>query len=269
MVPAMNSKDTGELYHERLIGMLERLWGDGWLSPGGPEEIERLLDGMDLLGKSVLDIGCGAGGVDVLLVKTHGAVYVTGIDVEDTVLEHARRRAHRAGVDGSVGFVKVVPGPLPFPPASFDVVFSKDSIIHIPDKHGLMLEVFRVLKSGGWFVASDWLIGHDDTPTPEMQAYIEAEGLDFGMASPLRYQEAMMAAGFANISLTSRNAWYRQRARDELALLKGELRNEASATFGHEFVDHNIGIWEHMLPVLDTGEHHPTHMRARKPVSST
>ena len=46
----------------------------------------RLLEGMDLTGKSVMDIGCGAGGIDVLLVGTHGAGYVTGIDVEDTVL---------------------------------------------------------------------------------------------------------------------------------------------------------------------------------------
>ena len=48
-----------------------------------------------------------------------------------------------------------------FRPPRFDIVFSKDSIVHIPDKHALMAEVFRVLKPGGRFVASDWLIGHD------------------------------------------------------------------------------------------------------------
>jgi phosphoethanolamine N-methyltransferase len=30
-----------------------------------------------------------------------------------------------------------VPGPLPFESASFDVVFSKDAIVHIPDKAAL------------------------------------------------------------------------------------------------------------------------------------
>ena len=55
----------------------------------------------------------------------------------------------------------------------------------------LMRDVFRVLKPGGWFVASDWLIGHDHEPSPEMKAYIASEGLDFGMASPLRYADAM------------------------------------------------------------------------------
>ncbi len=81
---------------------------------------------MDLKGESILiDIGCGAGGIDVLLVGTHGAGYVTGIDVEDTVLAHARERTEKAGLAAQIGLVKVVPGPLAFPPQTFDIVFGK------------------------------------------------------------------------------------------------------------------------------------------------
>jgi ubiquinone/menaquinone biosynthesis C-methylase UbiE len=258
---------TTELYHEKLIGMLERVWGDGWLSPGGPGEIARLLEGLDLRGKSVLDIGCGAGGIDVLLVEAHGALYVTGIDVEDGVLAHARERVAMAGLADRIGVLKVVPGPLPFPPQTFDIAFSKDSIVHIPDKHALMRDVFRVLKPGGWFVASDWLIGHDNEPSPAMKAYIASEGLDFGMASPSRYADAMKSAGFEMVETRSRNAWYRDKAREELALMKGPLYAEAADKLGREFVDHNIAIWSNMLPVLESGEHCPTHVRARKPKS--
>jgi phosphoethanolamine N-methyltransferase len=98
-----------------------------------------------------------------------------------------------------------------------------------------------------------------------MKAYIASEGLDFGMASPLRYADAMKAAGFENIRTESRNAWYRDRAREELALLKGPLYEEAAQRLGRDFVDHNIEIWSNMLPVLESGEHCPTHLRARKP----
>lgn len=263
----METPAAGEFYHQKLIGMLERVWGDGWLSPGGPGEIARLLEGLDLREKSVLDIGCGAGGVDVLLAETHGALYVTGIDVEDTVLAHARERVARAGLSGRIGVLKVVPGPLPFPPQTFDIVFSKDSIVHIPDKHALMRDVFRVLKPGVWFVASDWLIGHENEPSPAMQAYIASEGLDFGMASPSRYADAMKSAGFEMVETRSRNAWYRDKSREELALMKGPLYAEAAGKLGREFVDHNIEIWSNMLPVLESGEHCPTHLRAWKPES--
>ena len=261
----MNVNESAELYHDQMIGMLERVWGDGWLSPGGPAEVARLLEGMDLKGRSVLDIGCGAGGIDTLLVGIHGAAYVTGIDVEDTVLTHARQRAEKAGLSARIGLLKVVPGPLPFPPQIFDIVFSKDSIVHIPDKHSLMRDVFRVLKPGGWFVASDWLIGHDNEPSPKMKAYIASEGLDFGMASPLRYADAMASAGFERVETRSRNAWYRDRAREELALMKGTLHAEAVEKLGRDFVDHNIEIWSNMLPVLESGEHCPTHLRGWKP----
>ena len=93
----------------------------------------------------------------------------------------------RMGWRDRIGLIKVAPGPLPFPPGSFDVVFSKDSIVHIPDKHALMAEVFRVLKPGGRFLASDWLIGTEGAPSALMADYIAAEGLDFGMATPARY----------------------------------------------------------------------------------
>ncbi len=226
----------------------------------------RILKGHDIAQASVLDIGCGAGGVDIALVSDHGAGHVVGIDVEDPVLTRARELVALAGLTNSIGLVKVVPGPLPFPPETFDLVFSKDSIVHIPDKHALMAEVFRVLKPGGWFLASDWLIG-TETVSALMAAYIAAEGLDFGMATPVRYEEAIEAAGFENASSTSRNAWYRLQAREELARLEGEDGACASQIVGQDFVDANIEIWRRMIPVLDKGEHCPTHLAARKPIN--
>ncbi len=257
--------EGGELYHARMIDMLAAIWGEGFLSPGGPDEIARLVAGADFSGKSVLDIGCGAGGIDIALVRNHGAGFVCGIDVEDGVLTHARALIAREGLTERIGCLKVAPGPLPFPPGTFDIVFSKDSIVHIPDKHALMAEVFRVLKPGGWFVASDWLIGHDGAPSPQMADYIKSEGLDFGMASPARYRDAMEKAGFEQVDVTSRNAWYREVAKTELERLKGPVGAAAAKIVGQDFVDENIGIWTRMVPVLASGEHCPTHLRARKP----
>ena len=74
----MGSTIGGELYHPQLIAMLERLWGEGWLSPGGADEVARLLGDFPLAGKTVLDIGSGAGGVDILLAGRYGAGFVLG-----------------------------------------------------------------------------------------------------------------------------------------------------------------------------------------------
>lgn len=255
---------SGDHYPPRLIAMLESLWGEGFLSPGGPDEVARIVEGHDLSGAAVLDIGCGAGGIDVALVARHGAGHVCGLDVEDAVLERARALVADRGLGARIGCLKAAPGPLPFPPGTFDVVFSKDSIVHIPDKSALMAEVFRVLKPGGRFLASDWLIG-TETVSPAMAEYIAAEGLDFGMATPARYREAMAAAGFTDLALRSRNDWYRAEARAELARLQGDAGARAAARVGAGFVAQNIAIWQRMIPVLDSGEHCPTHLAARKP----
>jgi ubiquinone/menaquinone biosynthesis C-methylase UbiE len=258
---------AGELYSRQMLDMLQLVWGEGFLSPGGTDEVARLIGTVDLHGLAVLDIGCGAGGIDIALVRAHGAGSVIAIDVEDTVVGSARELIAREGLGACINVVKVAPGPLPFPSGAFDVVFSKDSIVHIADKHALMAEVFRVLKPGGRFMASDWLIGHDHAPSPEMAAYIAAEGLEFGMASPGRYRDAMRSAGFIDVSTDSRNAWYREVAKQELDRLRGPLGAAAARIVGQEFVDQNILIWSRMIPVLESGEHCPTHLRARRPLA--
>ncbi|MFX0544436.1 methyltransferase domain-containing protein [Roseovarius sp. S1116L3] len=251
------------LYDKGHISFLEMLWGEGYLSPGGPEEVARVLEGLDLSGKRVLDIGCGSGAITLSLARDHGATHVTGIDVEDDVAAAARARIAAAGAGGAVTIDKVVPGPFPYEDGAFDVVFSKDSIIHIPDKDALAREAFRVLAPGGWFAASDWMIS-GDTPTQQMADYLVLEDLDFAMASPARYRAALEGAGFEDVRLINRNAWYLDVARDELSLL--EARRDALAdAHGAAFIDHSIVTWRAMIGVLETGEHCPHHIRARKP----
>lgn len=252
-------------YDDTAIRFLEALWGEGYLSPGGPEEVDRVVEGLSLAGKKILDIGCGAGGIALHLVEKHDAAHVTGFDVEAPVLGVARGRAEKRGLSDRVDFVQAPPGPLPFGDAVFDVVFSKDALLHVPDKQALFAEIFRVLKPGGVFAASNWMIGHDGEPSPEMQAYVAAEGLSFAMRSPAHYRQAMEAAGFQNITVTDRNPWYREVARGELGRLKGPLYAPVAAVVGAAYVDKNIATWEAMQKVLDSGEHRPTHLRGWKP----
>ena len=253
------------LYDQEVIAFLEELWGDGFLSPGGVDEVHRILNGVSIEGKTVIDIGCGSGACAVLLAKEYGAKSVVGIDVEKPVCDAAVDRVQVDGASEKVTIRLVEPGPLPFGNEDIDIVFSKDSIIHIPDKETLACEVYRVLKPGGYFLASDWLISHDNNPSPEMADYLEAEGLDFAMASPARYEKAMKTAGFVEVELVNRNSWYSKVARKELEWLIGSKKNKLIAKYGQEFIDHQITAWSKMVPVLSSGEHCPHHIRARKP----
>ena len=253
------------LYDAQHIGFLEEIWGDGFLSPGGPDEVARVLEGVDVSQKRVMDIGSGSGACAILLARDYSAAQVIGIDVEEPVCVAARQRIDRAGVSERVEIVQVTPGPFPFEDDSFDVVFSKDSIIHIPDKAAMARDAFRVLKPGGQFAGSDWLISHDGAPSDEMADYIKEEGLEFAMASPTTYAAAMQAAGFVDVELVNRNPWYAQVAAKELEWLSGPERPGLSDRHGTAFIDHQIAIWAKLVGVLQSGEHCPHHIRGRKP----
>ncbi len=257
--------ETDLLYDNAHISFLEALWGDGYLSPGGPDEVSRVLEGLDLKGNTVLDIGCGSGAITLSLVRDHGAAHVIGIDVEDQVCAAALARITTAGASDQVTIKQVTPGPFEFADETFDMVFSKDSIIHIPDKEFLAREAYRVLKPRGWFAASDWMISHDNEPSDEMRAYLALEDLDFEMASPARYKQAFETAGFTDVETRNRNEWYTKESYKELALLEGPRRAEFEAAHSKEFMDASIITWKAMIGVLETGEHCPHHVRGKRP----
>jgi SAM-dependent methyltransferase len=102
-------------YAKSFTDALQFLWGEGFLSPGGPEEVAEMIGGLDISHWRVLDIGSGLGGVDILLAERHRAGEIIGIDVEGQLVDAATELAVAKGV----------PGPLPFPDASFDLVFSR------------------------------------------------------------------------------------------------------------------------------------------------
>jgi SAM-dependent methyltransferase len=252
-------------YDDHAITFLEMMWGKGHLSPGGTDEIDRIVAGVEFAGRRVLDIGCGSGGNTLHLARTTPLAQITGFDVEAPVIAVATARAAEEGLAGRVAFLRDDPGPLPFADGSFDVVFSKDSLLHIPDKGALAAEMFRILAPGGEVAVGDWMIGHDGPLSPDMEAYVAAENLGFAMGSPATYRRALTGAGFVEVRTVSRNAWYLDRATRELADMTGPRYDELCAACGKDYIDYQINTWTLMLKVLATGEHCPSHLFARKP----
>jgi len=76
-------------------------------------------------------------GPAIALVSAHNAGRVIGIDVEKPMLARAQKNIDAAGVSDRIDLRIVPSGPLPFDAETFDVVFSKDSMVHIADKPAL------------------------------------------------------------------------------------------------------------------------------------
>jgi len=262
------ASEPGE-YDDGMLALLQIMWGDGFLSPGGAEELNRVLEGSSLKGCRVLDIGCGLGVIDALLVTQHQAASVVGIDIDPALLESMRVRIERAGLADRIEGVAVTPGPLPFSEAAFDVVFSKDSLVQIPDKSAIFAEVLRVLRPGGRFVASDWLRGGTGEYSPEMMEYFRLEGIAYNMATLQESATALRAAGFVDVDIHDRHDWYRELARREYAAMQGPLRSVIVERIGIERAAHFVANWAQLVVVLDRGELRPSHLKALKPERSS
>jgi SAM-dependent methyltransferase len=99
-----------------------------------------------LAGRRILDVGCGTGQLASTL--TSEGARVTGIDLDPTAINSARRRAPLAD------FHIVSASQLPFAEGTFDAVVLVNSLHHIPC--GLMIKALqdgiRVLGLGGYLI---------------------------------------------------------------------------------------------------------------------
>jgi phosphoethanolamine N-methyltransferase len=257
-------------YPENFIRALEAVWGDGFLSPGGPEEIRVLIEGADiedLSGQSVLDIGCGIGGIDLILVQDYGAEHVTAIDVEPQLTDAAASRIAAAGLSDRIETKLVQPGPLPFGAESFDCVFSKDAMLHIPDKAALYADVLRVLKPGGRLIAGDWLRGgEEDGPPPDVLAdWAAATGLTADFATPVMTERALQAAGFEAVRVRDRNAWYLEELEKERLQVTGPGFQQLEAAIGMEDAIGRAESFKIRHRAVAEGALRPCHLYGRKP----
>jgi ubiquinone/menaquinone biosynthesis C-methylase UbiE len=147
-----------------------------WLRTLGRERAFRreILDLAHLAeGESVLDVGCGTGSLALAAkrrVGTSGVVH--GIDASPEMVERARSRARRAGLD-----VRIEEGAaqaLELPDASVDAVFAMLVLHHLPHDAlvGTGSEIRRVLRPGGRFLAVD--IDLDDARNPRRSPHAHA-----------------------------------------------------------------------------------------------
>jgi len=95
----------------------------------------------ELAGKVVIDFGCGVGR-EAVEVAEHGARFVIGLDIRDSVLEAARRTARERGVDDRCVFVTRSE-------ARADAILTIDCFEHFNDPGGVLDVMATMLQRDG------------------------------------------------------------------------------------------------------------------------
>lgn len=101
---------------------------------------------------ALLDVGCGSGQTAIPAAKQ--GIRVTGIDIAENLIQHARQRAKQAGLE--VRFDVGSAEDLPYSNNSFDVAISLIGAMFAPRPEVVAAELARVLKSGGKLFMANW-----------------------------------------------------------------------------------------------------------------
>jgi 2-polyprenyl-3-methyl-5-hydroxy-6-metoxy-1,4-benzoquinol methylase len=134
----MSSHDYYEALWEQLPSGLE---------PAHFELRRRFLLERVSVGQRLLDVGCGEGVFAGALIQA--GLQVVAVDVAEAAL----RLAH-ARVPGLDAHLIPLAGPWPLEDASFDVVWSGETIEHVADTAAWLSEIRRVLRPGGRLLLS-------------------------------------------------------------------------------------------------------------------
>ncbi|MGK5640624.1 SAM-dependent methyltransferase [Streptomyces sp. URMC 126] len=168
--PVVTARRVGRLY-DVLAGLGHAVMGDslhlGYWRPGqdvADTPFGRAADQLtDLVterlglapGDRALDLGCGIGGPAVRLHRTTGAV-VVGVTVSEEEVRRAEAAVLASSLDHRIEIRWADAAALRFPDASFDAVMAIDSLLHMPDRPRVLMELARVLRPGRRLVLTDF-----------------------------------------------------------------------------------------------------------------
>lgn len=151
-------------------------------------------------GDVVIDLGSGAGNdAFIARAETGETGKVIGIDFTPAMIEKARQNAEVRGVH-NVEFRQGDIEQMPVTSNVADVVVSNCVLNLVPNKNGVIKEIFRVLKPGGHFSISDVVLVGNLPEALKHDAEMYA-GCISGAIQKEVYLELIHANGFINVTI--------------------------------------------------------------------
>lgn len=195
-------------YSQEFTDLIEQVYGVNLLSQGSTDAIDQMFAGQNLDGKKLLDIGAGLGGVDFYLAQKY-AVDIIGIDCVARLVEQANRRKAGYHLLGNINFQyqSLEDYNYVYPDNYFDLILSKEVLLHVANKPVILKELFRVLKPNGKLIIIDWLNDKAQFGI-NLRQMMQIDGLDLKLASSSDYNKYLIELDFNDITLSILNEHY-------------------------------------------------------------
>ena len=205
-----------EQYSLRGILRYEWIFGPGFLSYGGAEITRQLAAQVDWKpGFDVLDVGSGLGGAAFLLAEEHQA-RVLGVDLTPETVDLARTRAAEH-TDADVSFRQGDIHDFEWDSQCFDVIWSRETLLHVPRKAELFKKFYHWMRPGGYLLVTDYG-RRSGSGSEAFEAYVETSG--YPLIDLAAYGRTISEAGFQPLETLDRSAMLVDQLEAQLAYLQ-------------------------------------------------
>jgi cyclopropane fatty-acyl-phospholipid synthase-like methyltransferase len=164
-----------EYWETSRLELVQRVWGEGFSSPGGADYIMNMVNffGLDPA-HSVLDLGAGLGGAARTMCENLG-VWVTGLEPDADLVEAATALSVKAGMGKKVTIEQFDPDTFNMKAKSIDCVFSKEFLFSVKHKREFLEMVEILLKAKGQFLFTDYVYTQRHMPSGDIKVWIDNE----------------------------------------------------------------------------------------------
>jgi len=155
--------------------IVQKLWGEGFGTPGEAEHIKMLVKPLGLTAKqSVIDINAGLGGTSRVVAEDTGA-WVTGLEAQNDLAAAGMELSVMGGMAKKAPIQYFEPPKIDLRGHTMDAMISKEGLYTLPEKEILFEEIYKVLKPIGQMLFTDYLLPKDDHMSPALEDWIATE----------------------------------------------------------------------------------------------
>ncbi|KAL5189236.1 Phosphoethanolamine N-methyltransferase [Glycine soja] len=225
-------------YSHKSILRYERMYGPGFVSTGGLETTKEFVAKLGLKpGQKVLDVGCGVGGGDFYMAENFD-VEVIGIDLSINMISLAIERA--IGLNYAVEFDCADCYRKTYPENTFDVIYTRDTMLHVKDKPTLFRSFYKWLKPGGKILITDYCKSAG-SPSLEFAEYIKKGG--YYLHDIKAYRQMLEDAGFDDVIAEDRTDQFVNTLQQELNALENK-KDDFIGDFSEEDYNEIVERWK-------------------------
>jgi phosphoethanolamine N-methyltransferase len=240
---------NSEQYSLTGIYRYEWIFGPGFLGYGEPQVTREIIDKMNWSpGTRVLDVGSGLGGPAFLMASEYKAK-VSGVDLTQQIVDIASERQKEKNI-GNVSFYQGDIHQMNWGEGSFDVIWSRETLLHVPDKDALFQKFYHWLAPGGAVMITDYArrVGRG---SEKFENYIQESG--YPLLELEKYADHIRQAGFEQVTIQDQTDYLISILQDQLYKLDSR-KDEFISKFSKDDYEYLRSRWQLKLDCCQDGD---------------